>query len=217
MTDDNHRIMVNKEEVRKKAASSREFSWSKLDGFYNPIPSDVHVRPTLYVCYRFKGKLHEVTVADHEALWIPVRKHCLRFDEAPQGPDPLVTSASSSIPLGSDAPLTVAWRGWFLDLISDGPGKPDAFSLFEPPSCRPPDGGSSARAMMTFSLFTLVAFCIAANRKIIDLDLNTLVSKVEQLKHMIRNVRLPTDLPNAIPSSEEVLALFAKLNGRLHH
>jgi hypothetical protein len=59
-----------------------------MPGFYNPIPlNEIHLKPcVLYVFYEFKGKRHEVTVAENDALWLPLKNHALA-DATPKGPD----------------------------------------------------------------------------------------------------------------------------------
>ena len=46
-----------------------------LPGFFDPVPS---LRKSLRVRYEFHGLLHEVTVADTEALEAPKRAHLIR-------------------------------------------------------------------------------------------------------------------------------------------
>ncbi|KAJ2784169.1 hypothetical protein H4R18_001296 [Coemansia javaensis] len=45
-----------------------------LPGFYDPA---FGVRKSLYVRYRFRGRIHEAVVKDSEALTIPLRSHCV--------------------------------------------------------------------------------------------------------------------------------------------
>ncbi|KAJ2796997.1 hypothetical protein H4S07_006057 [Coemansia furcata] len=45
-----------------------------LPGFYDPT---FGAPKSLFICYRFKGKLHEVIVKDDQALAIPMREHCV--------------------------------------------------------------------------------------------------------------------------------------------
>mmetsp|Transcript_129337 Transcript_129337/g.241947 ORF Transcript_129337/g.241947 Transcript_129337/m.241947 type:complete len:364 (-) Transcript_129337:81-1172(-) len=50
-------------------------SKADLPGFYNPCPLETDTELSLYVCYEFKGHMHEVLVGDHDMLSLPLRQH----------------------------------------------------------------------------------------------------------------------------------------------
>lgn len=50
-------------------------SKADLPGFYNPCPLDTDTELSLYVCYQFKGFMHEVLVGDRDMLSIPMKAH----------------------------------------------------------------------------------------------------------------------------------------------
>ena len=60
-----------------------------LPGFYNPIPLlESNTKAcALYVLYDFKGKRHEITIGENDALWLPLKNHLLPPEAAPNGPD----------------------------------------------------------------------------------------------------------------------------------
>ncbi|XP_021372896.1 dnaJ homolog subfamily C member 11-like [Mizuhopecten yessoensis] len=49
-----------------------------IPGFYDPCPGETK---TLYIRYKFRNKLHQVTLADNDAIRLPLQKHLLKEDE----------------------------------------------------------------------------------------------------------------------------------------
>mmetsp|Transcript_62548 Transcript_62548/g.117007 ORF Transcript_62548/g.117007 Transcript_62548/m.117007 type:complete len:339 (+) Transcript_62548:48-1064(+) len=74
---DQHRIVIHSSSTSSKA---------DLPGFYNPVPLDTYAELSLYVLYKFRDTLHEVTVQDYERLHMPLRTHLLAPDSFPRGP-----------------------------------------------------------------------------------------------------------------------------------
>lgn len=68
--------------VQGGAAASK----ADLTGFYNPCPLETETELSLYVCYHFKGHMHEVLVGDHDMLSLPLRKHMVPAGKPPRGP-----------------------------------------------------------------------------------------------------------------------------------
>lgn len=48
-----------------------------IPGFYDPCPGE---KKTLYIRYKFRNKLHQVTIADDDAIRLPLQKHLLKED-----------------------------------------------------------------------------------------------------------------------------------------
>jgi len=75
---DNHKIILPAGTGARK---------SKLPGF-QWIPIDKHAggERQLYIFYTFRGRLHECTVGDTEALWMPQKKHNIQIHNGPATP-----------------------------------------------------------------------------------------------------------------------------------
>ncbi|XP_060069298.1 dnaJ homolog subfamily C member 11-like [Ylistrum balloti] len=49
-----------------------------IPGFYDPCPGE---KKTLYIRYKFRNKLHQVTLADNDAIRLPLQKHLSNVEE----------------------------------------------------------------------------------------------------------------------------------------
>lgn len=98
-------------------AGGASSSFEQLRGFYNPAPllsgSDV----ALYVLYRFRGHLHEVTVSDCSKLTLPLRSH-LCLSDTPRGP--YAASNAKTTREDNTAVSSARWRWGFFGVFSVG-------------------------------------------------------------------------------------------------
>jgi len=77
---DNHKIILPAGTAARK---------SKLHGFqWLPINKRAGGERQLYIFYTFRGRLHECTVGDTEALWMPQKKHNIQIHNGPSTPRP---------------------------------------------------------------------------------------------------------------------------------